>query len=86
MELTDILTILAIVIGPIAAVQIEKYIQRKRDSKNQREDIFKTLMATRGSVLSYAHVEALNRIDLEFSNHNKYKKIMSQVVLHLVCL
>jgi hypothetical protein len=76
MELTDILTIIAIIVGPIAAVQIEKYLQRNRDSKNRKESIFKTLMATRGTVLSYSHVEALNRIDLEFSNDKKYKKII----------
>ncbi len=34
-------------------------------------------MATRGSVFSYAHVEALNRIDLEFSDNKKYKKVIN---------
>lgn len=76
MDLTDTLTILAIIIGPIAAVQIEKLLQRNRNSKNRKESIFKTLMATRGTVLSYGHVEALNRIDLEFSNKRKYKKVI----------
>ncbi len=33
-------------------------------------------MATRGSVLSSTHVEALNRIDLEFSDNKKYKKVI----------
>ena len=76
MELTDILTISAIIIGPITAVQVEKFLERNRDSKNRKEGIFKTLMATRGTVLSYEHVEALNRIDLEFSNKGKYKKVI----------
>jgi len=76
MNLTDFLTISAIIIGPIAAVQIEKLLQRNRDSRNRKISVFKTLMATRGAVLSYAHVEALNRIDLEFSDNKKYKKII----------
>lgn len=76
MELIDIVTISAIVIGPIAAVQIEKFLERNRDSKNRKESIFKTLMATRGTVLSYSHVEALNRIDLEFSSNKKYKRVI----------
>jgi len=76
MELNDIITIVAIVIGPIAAVQIEKFLERKRDSKNRKNNVFKTLMATRGTVLSFSHVEALNRIDLEFSDEKKYKKII----------
>ena len=76
MDLTDILTISAIIIGPIAAVQIEKFLERNRDSKKRKNNVFKTLMATRGTVLSFSHVEALNRIDLEFSNDKKYKKII----------
>lgn len=75
MTLIEISTITAIVLGPIFAVQIEKFLERKRDSKNRKMVIFKTLMATRGSILSYSHVEALNRIDLEFQE-KKYKKII----------
>jgi len=76
MNTTEILTLIAIFTGPIAAVQIQKYIERNRDARNRKVNIFKTLMATRGTVLSYEHVEALNRIDLEFSNKKKYKKVI----------
>lgn len=76
MATNEILTIIAIILGPIFAVQIEKYLQRKRDEKERRINIFKTLMATRGSSLSFAHVEALNRIDLEFSVGRKYLKVI----------
>ena len=74
--MTDILTILAIIIGPVAAVQIQKFLERTRDKRNRKLFVFKTLMATRGSALSYAHVEALNRIDLEFSNKKKYEIVI----------
>lgn len=77
MGITDILTIAAILIGPIAAVQIEKFIQRGRMNRERKLSIFKTLMATRGAVLSYEHVEALNRIDLEFSDDKKYKSVIN---------
>lgn len=76
METLDILTIIAIILGPIAAVQVDKWLQRNRADRERMVSIFKTLMATRGSVLSYTHVEALNRIDLEFSNSKKYKKVI----------
>lgn len=76
MELEDVLTILAIIIGPIVAVQLEKCLQRNRDVKERKIFIFKTLMASRGSTLSLSHVEALNRIDLEFSNKEKYRKVI----------
>ncbi len=77
MKLYEYLTIVAIIIGPIFAVQAEKFLQRNRDSKYRRLNIFKTLMATRGSSLSFAHVEALNRIDLEFSDNTKYAKVIA---------
>lgn len=77
METVNILTITAIIIGPIAAVQIEKWLQRNRASQERKVSIFKTLMATRGTVLSYGHVEALNRIDLEFSDNKKYEKVIN---------
>ena len=76
MKLYEILTVVAIILGPIFAVQAEKFLQRRRDDKSRRLNIFKTLMATRGSSLSFAHVEALNRIDLEFSDDKKYQKII----------
>jgi len=77
MKLYELLTIVAIIIGPILAVQAEKFLQRNRDNRYRRLNIFKTLMATRGSSLSFSHVEALNRIDLEFSDNKKYDKVIA---------
>ncbi|GHT38792.1 hypothetical protein AGMMS49965_03160 [Bacteroidia bacterium] len=76
MTVDEIITVVALILGPILAVQVATFLERRRNVKNRRVDIFKTLMATRGSSLSMAHVEALNRIDLEFSNDKKYKKIV----------
>jgi hypothetical protein len=72
----EIISIIAIIVGPILAVQIQKFLERNRENKNRKVQIFKSLMATRGSVLSSTHVEALNRIDLEFSDNKKYKKVI----------
>lgn len=76
MSCNEIISICAIILGPILAVQIEKYLERRREKKNRRLSVFKTLMATRGSVLSWTHVEALNRIDLEFSGEKKFDKVV----------
>jgi hypothetical protein len=65
-----IFTIIAILLGPVLAIQIQKYLGRQREEKDRRLRVFKTLMVTRGSVLSPAHVEALNSIDIEFSAKN----------------
>jgi len=73
----EAINLLAILLGPILAVQIQKCLERQKEGKLRKLDVFKTLMATRGNVLSHHHVEALNRIDLEFSNNNKYKAVIS---------
>ena len=58
--------ILAVLIAPILAVQVQKCLGKMRDDKERKLSIFKTLMATRGRALDSRHVEALNMIDLEF--------------------
>ena len=71
-----VLTIIAIIIGPILAIQIEKFLSRKREERERRLRVFKTLMVTRAAVLSPAHVEALNSIDIEFNSvDDKDKKV-----------
>ncbi len=75
MTTTEILTIIAIILGPIIAVQVDRILAKRRDTRNRKLSIFKTLMATRGSILSFNHVEALNRIDLE-SQGTKHMKII----------
>jgi hypothetical protein len=76
MEVKDYITIVAVLLSPLFAVQAEKIIERIRSNKNRRIEIFKTLMATRGSRLSIDHVTALNQIDLEFYGQKKYLKII----------
>ncbi len=68
MELADYLTIAAIILGPIASVQIQKLLERRKETKKEKVRIFRILMGTRGSSLSKAHVEALNQIDLVFED------------------
>lgn len=69
-------TVFATILGPILAVQAQKYLEGKRNIKQQKMNIFSTLMATRGSRASVSHVQALNMIDLAFnggSNANRRK-------------
>jgi hypothetical protein len=58
--------ILATLVGPILAVQAQKFLERSREGRLRRLSIFRTLMATRANVLSASHVEALNAIAIEF--------------------
>ena len=65
------LVIIAVIVGPILAVQIQKFIENRNTIKERKMHIFKTLMATRATTVSPLHVEALNMIDIEFHNDNK---------------
>jgi len=69
MSLTDLITIVALLVAPFLAVFAQKQIEIWREKKSTKVWIFKTLMATRGRTLSLEHVQALNMIDLEFNNH-----------------
>lgn len=75
-DVSDYISIAAILLGPFIAIRLQKLIERKQDDKKRREDIFKTLMATRGATLSAPHVEALNRIDLEFNSKNGSQRVI----------
>ncbi len=56
----------AVVVGPIIAVRITEALRHRKDSRDRKVHIFRTLMATRSAPLAAMHVEALNLVELEF--------------------
>jgi hypothetical protein len=74
MTITDGLMIGAVILGPILAVQAQKWIEAWKQAKERKLWVFKSLMATRGTPVSPRHVEALNVIDLEFSDKKPKEK------------
>jgi hypothetical protein len=60
------LTLLAIVVGPISAVFVTRWVDARRERHTRRMEIFKTLMRTRRTPMYPEHVGALNLIELEF--------------------
>lgn len=60
------ITTAAIIIGPLAAVLISTWLERRRRADERREMIFRTLMKTRRTWGSLEHVEALNLIEVDF--------------------
>lgn len=79
MTLTEILIILATALSPLIAVQVTRYLDDRNEERGRKLQVFKTLMATRAYNISLGHVEALNRIDLEFSEKRpKEKAVLDQ--------
>ena len=70
----NILTIVAIVSGPIIALQIQRKLDRERDALSRKLWVFKTLMSFRGTALSPSFVQALNLIDVEFNGGDEKEK------------
>jgi hypothetical protein len=60
------LTIIALIAGPILAVQIQKYLEGLKEKKGRKVQVFKDLMSTRAAGLAYQHVVALNLVGIEF--------------------
>lgn len=73
----DWAVVAATLVGPVLAVQAQKYLERWREAGARRERIFKILMATRASRLSMDHVSSLNLIDIEFPATKRFKKARS---------
>ncbi len=66
MESKDWLMVLAVILGPILAVQAQKIVESLRNKKQRRLNLFFTLMSTRATRLAPEHVGSLNMIDIEF--------------------
>ncbi|MBC6428220.1 MAG: hypothetical protein GDA55_03180 [Cellvibrionales bacterium] len=78
MMISDWIMIIVVLLGPIVAVQLTKYLDAKREKQQRKLDIFKKLMSTRAYTVSWDHVMALNLIDLEFNaSKPKEKAVIS---------
>jgi hypothetical protein len=74
MTIADWIMVIAVLVGPVIAVQLTRYLDNTREIRGRKLQVFKTLMATHGYITSWDHVVALNRIDLEFDRNNKREK------------
>lgn len=76
--------VIAVISGPVLAVQAQKWIEKWRAGRQRKLWIFKTLMATRGTPMSSDHVQALNMIDLEFSSRkSKDREVIEEWKIYL---
>jgi hypothetical protein len=67
----EMVNLLAIILGPILAIQVSQIIEHYKQKRERQLYIFKVLMSTRATPLDVRHVEALNMIDVEFDGKNK---------------
>jgi hypothetical protein len=70
----NVLTIFAIVAGPIIALQLQRRLDAQREAKQRKLWIFRTLMSFRATTVNPAYVQALNLIELDFNGSNAKEK------------
>jgi len=69
-----ILTVIAIIMGPLVALWLQRMAEDRRERRQRKFDVFKTLMTNRATPLAYQYVQALNLIDVVFNAENKEEK------------
>jgi hypothetical protein len=82
-KVADLAIVFATLLGPVLAVQAQKWVERRNERNRRRQWIFETLMATRSSVLAQRHVEALNAIPFAFRGCEKIVQAWNIYLDHL---
>ncbi len=83
MHISDWIMIGAVLLAPVIAIQVQKFIENYKEKRGRRLAIFRTLMATRATAMAPQHVEALNMIDIEFYGINKITDAWKVYLDHL---
>src|SRR5260221_3308280 len=66
-----IVTIIAIIVAPIIALRVQRKADQERAAKDRKLWIFKTLMSNRATRWNPICVQALNMIDIEFTDKSE---------------
>jgi hypothetical protein len=86
-ELVDlylgIAVVIATILGPVLAVFVTRHIDWKRQTRERRLEIFRSLMATRRAPLAADKVKALNMVEIDFYGDSKVLEAHKDVMDHI---
>lgn len=60
------LTIIAIIIGPLLAFEVQRRRDNRREHRNRKQDVFRRLLLTLKVPMAPSHVDAINSIPVDF--------------------
>ena len=83
MRFSDLAIIFATLVGPVLAVQAQKWLERRRDIEGRRLAVFEALMRTRAGPIVAEHVNAINAIPLEFYGDKLSRAAWDAYMLHV---
>jgi len=66
MNVSDVALITATILGPVLAVQAQKFVERATERRRQRLSVFTTIMSNRATRIADDNIKALNAISLTF--------------------
>ena len=75
--------VIATLMGPILAVQIQKLLERNRALRDRQVEVFRTLMTGR-LVLTYENVKAFNAVPVEFYGQTAILEAWRAYVAYMV--
>ncbi|MDR5729800.1 MAG: hypothetical protein RB191_20495 [Terriglobia bacterium] len=78
----DVVTIIALLVGPLAAVVTQLWFESRRERRRQKHWVFHTLMSNRRTVLNPDFVRALNSIDVVFYSNSTVRKRFRDLLQH----
>jgi hypothetical protein len=79
----DVAIVIATLMGPLFAVQVQVWLERRRVKEGRRQQVFYALMRTRASTLAPEHVHALNAVPIEFYGIKTITEAYKDYITHL---
>jgi hypothetical protein len=76
-------TLAAIVLGPVLAVIVTRFIDANTEKRRRKFDVFRNLMQTRGIRIDPIHVAALNVVEIEFFDDSDVRAAYRTYIEHL---
>jgi hypothetical protein len=83
MTVSEWLTLMAIVLGPLFGIWLARHMQDRASYRERRMDIFRTLMRTRRTPVWPDHVGALNLVEIEFAGERNVIDAWRELFKHL---
>jgi hypothetical protein len=75
--------VIATLMGPLFAVQVQVWLERRRATRDRRQRVFYALMRTRSSNVAPEHVHALNAVPIEFYRVKTITDAYKDYIAHL---
>ena len=76
--MSECISIIAVLMSPLIAVCVTMWLEKRRQKRNDKMELFQVLMTQRGINESYAWVNALNSIHIIFSDDKNVVKALEE--------